>query len=854
MNTQEKIKEMNLEHLLQTAVQMSTELDTKGTICRSWSETKRQRLKMEECTCREYSSNFDAIMERFKELKVEFRPEVMKEAVQKLISEFELVVNTELPNTKIILPTADEVSNGFDESIRNSRERIVLKGLRRTQQAEKNAQDKKKDCEKSKYKNCNKSITGKQYNVEVLRLDLWKKWIELNEMMLEGMELLESLKRWKNKVSNSIELLSSVLCQALKQSKFAADAKKQFEFVNRVWDSLKKMTFDWNLFTTQERNESAPHQVQATQKAVPHRFLVASMFQLPQTSTTSTQNLSPPLPVSTLNSSQTEVLSYSPRYQQIPAMMSPSFLPFYGMSIGSNESYQVPFFGNTIVPDVNVQTISQSSPTFWSMPMAPSPTYTFGQLPILRPSQNNTIHDAPKLKVGNHNVKAADEQYEGENEDLETLVKTASDMNHTLDRRGTIPDAKFCKKTKTAKRQKKAEWKEDELSLCKKYNINLEAIIHRFEELDAEFKPEVVQEGIERLFEKFLQVVRNHLPDFEVQLPKVEEFLEKFKATVTEARANINTKGSRRISQCEKNVEKSVTDLKRGDNKGIPRETKEKQYKADRLKLEVMQKWVKMNELMLEAFELREGLKKWKTTAREEIKEFLKTMYWTARIQGLDDTLKTKYALVNEIREVLEEISFDWDSFLQKPHQSNSTALAPVLTLSELHPMKEEVLEDVVEQKALIQQTNRNEVTSTPASTSVPPRNTPTPLSVHQPLQNFLEPPAVPVHIPNPPPVPFLNHQQTDAWLRSLYDAGNLYLMLPVWIPLRPNNHEVGANIRQNTPYEVPQFNTHLNANNQYMHLQNTQAQVNMPPHNNDDRYDAPPRGQLPTHWFPEHW
>ncbi|CAL2046170.1 unnamed protein product [Caenorhabditis brenneri] len=401
------------------------------------------------------------------------------------------------------------------------------------------------------------------------------------------------------------------------------------------------------------------------------------------------------------------------------------------------------------------------------------------------------------------------------------------------------------------------EWKEDELSLCKKYNINLKSIIRRYEELNAEFKSEVVQEGIEKLFQKLLQVVRNRLPDFEVQLPKVEEFLEKFKNTVTEARANIKTKGSRRISQCKKNVEKSVTDLKRGDNKGIPRETKEKQYKADRLKLEVMQKWVKMNELMLEAFELKEGLKKWKITVREEIKEFLKTMYWTARIQGLDDTLKTKYGLVNEIREILEEISFGWDSFLRKPLDSNSTATALVPPLPELRPMKEEVLEDVVEQKALIQQTNRNEVTSTPASTFVPLSNdgSVTQNFVHQPPQNFPETPAVPVHNrnpPPPPPVPFPNHQQIDDWLRPLYDAGNLYLMLPVWVPLRPNNHEVGPNIRQNTPYEVPQFNTHPNANNQY--IQDTPVQLNLPPHNNDDRYDATPRAQLPTHWFPEHW
>ncbi|EGT31798.1 hypothetical protein CAEBREN_06328 [Caenorhabditis brenneri] len=270
-----------------------------------------------------------------------------------------------------------------------------------------------------------------------------------------------------------------------------------------------------------------------------------------------------------------------------------------------------------------------------------------------------------------------------------------------------------------------------------------------------------------------------------------------------------------------------------------------------------MQKWVKMNELMLEAFELREGLKKWKITVREEIKEFLKTMYWTARIQGLEDTLKTKYGLVNEIREVLEEISFDWSSFLRKPHQSNSTVTALVPPLPELRPMKEEVLEDVVEQKALIlpvvtSGTNRNKVTPSPALSSVPPRNTSTPLFVHQPPQNFPGTPAVSVHKPNPPPVPFPNHQQIDDWLRPLYDAGNLYLMLPVWIPLRPNDYELGPNIRQNTPYEVPHFNTHPNANNQY--IQNTSAQLNMPPHNNDDRYDAPPRGQLPTHWFPAHW
>ncbi|CAL2052664.1 unnamed protein product [Caenorhabditis brenneri] len=90
-------------------------------------------------------------MKRFKELKVEFKPEVMKEVVQKLISEFELVVSTELPNTKINLPTAEEVLNDFDEAIGNSRKRIELKGLRRRQQAEKCAQDQKKDCERSRY-------------------------------------------------------------------------------------------------------------------------------------------------------------------------------------------------------------------------------------------------------------------------------------------------------------------------------------------------------------------------------------------------------------------------------------------------------------------------------------------------------------------------------------------------------------------------------------------------------------------------------------------------------------------------------------------------------------------------------
>ncbi|CAL2052662.1 unnamed protein product [Caenorhabditis brenneri] len=83
-------------------------------------------------------------MKRFKKLKVEFKPEVMNEVVQKLISEFELVDSTELPNTKINLPTAEEVLNNFDEAIGNSRKRIELKGLRRRQQAEKCAQDEEK--------------------------------------------------------------------------------------------------------------------------------------------------------------------------------------------------------------------------------------------------------------------------------------------------------------------------------------------------------------------------------------------------------------------------------------------------------------------------------------------------------------------------------------------------------------------------------------------------------------------------------------------------------------------------------------------------------------------------------------
>lgn len=422
--------------------------------------------------------------------------------------------------------------------------------------------------------------------------------------------------------------------------------------------------------------------------------------------------------------------------------------------------------------------------------------------------------------------------------DLEILLKTASEMNNTLSRRGTIPDTRYCKKTK----KKRLEWMGVELSLCQRYTINLEAIIRRFEELDAGFKLTVIQDVVRRPFRRFLQVVRNGLPDFETQVPTMREFLEKFENSLNESRENIKTKGWRRISQCEKSVEASELDWKSGSNRGITRETKEKQYKTDRLKLGVMQNWVKMNDLMLEAFELIEGLKKWKKTVRDRINEFLKAMYWTAKIQGLEDPLKTKHVHVNEIREVLEEISFDWDSFLRKPNESSSTA--PVHPLPEKRPIKEKVLEDAVEKKrqasrpnppaTVTKGTHRNKVTPTPGSTSVPiPNHAPlTQNFVDQLPQNLSKTPAVPVHHPNPPspPAPSPNQQ-----LAACLPCAPNHVMLPVWFPTIPDNYDMEQNIRQNTSHEVPHFNTHHNGNNQYMH-QDTPAQLNMPLYNNNDR------------------